>query len=284
MRVLPLILIAIALPAAQGVAPLPPGVERWWETRPFGDPVGTPEIYKKTPSMDLYLWISQPDGGGEGKSHPAMIFFHGGGWKTHNPGMFRGWAQSAVKLGIVAVIADYRSTTDDKVDKKALMGDARSAMRHVHRHARRLGVDPQRIGACGGSAGAHLAISLALITDADIDDPADDAGIPYRPAVLTTFAGIVDVGAWQKRPDSEKDLSPLFRLDAHHLPPPIWMCYGGDDPARGPGEIFATKVRELGGVAEVIAEPGQPHTYKGHAEEWAAFVKRHLLTRPQLTP
>ncbi len=45
------------------------------------------------------------------------------------------------------------------------VADVRRAIRHIRLHAARHGIDPQRLGVTGGSAGGHLSLMLGLASD-----------------------------------------------------------------------------------------------------------------------
>ena len=64
---------------------------------------------------------------------------------------------------MVAIAADYRVHKRHGAMIADCVSDAQSAIRWVRVHADRLGVDPERIAAGGGSAGGHLAASTAVI-------------------------------------------------------------------------------------------------------------------------
>lgn len=53
----------------------------------------------------------------------------------------------------------------------AALEDAQRAVRFVRHHAARFGIAPERIGACGGSSGGHLACLLGTL--AGLGDPGD---------------------------------------------------------------------------------------------------------------
>lgn len=90
---------------------------------------------------------------------PAIIYIHGGGWTK---GDKRGQGIDAVlgyaAKGYVSISVNYRLD----VDKMACIEDVKCATRWLRAHAKEYNVDPNRIGAAGNSAGAHLALMLAV--------------------------------------------------------------------------------------------------------------------------
>ncbi len=62
---------------------------------------------------------------------------------------------------------------------KECVADGKSAVRYLRVNAARLGLDPNRIAAGGGSAGGHVAAATGTLPG--LDDPADDTSVSSRP-------------------------------------------------------------------------------------------------------
>ena len=75
--------------------------------------------------------------------------------------------------GMVAISADYRVKRTHGVTPFECVEDGRAAIAFLRRHAERLGIDPSRICAAGGSAGGHVAACTACRAD-----PPDATGSP----------------------------------------------------------------------------------------------------------
>lgn len=117
--------------------------------------------------LDLYL-PGTPGEGPDQDGRPAVIHFHGGGWRmgersSLGPGV-DGFGLSPIEqlvdAGFVVASADYRLT--DVATFPAQLLDARAAVRWLRAHAAHYGVDPRRIYAWGDSAGGHLAALVGL--------------------------------------------------------------------------------------------------------------------------
>lgn len=115
---------------------------------------------------------------------------------------------------------------------KIATGDGLAAMRHVREHvrehAREYGVDPQRIGILGFSAGGMVATAVAVKADA-----------ASRPACAATIYGAYDLAAEGDRvPD---DAAPLFVAvagdDPLNLAPPCIATYQAWAAAGEPAEL-----------------------------------------------
>ena len=95
-----------------------------------------------------------------GQAHPAIVCIHGGGFRA---GSRKGYLAQCIRLaqrGYVAVTVDYRLAP--AAPFPAAVHDVKAAVRYLRASAPRLGIDPERIGVTGGSAGGHLALFLGL--------------------------------------------------------------------------------------------------------------------------
>jgi gluconolactonase len=110
----------------------------------------------------LTLHLARPIGNGK---FPALLFIHGGGWSGGNKNDLKDPIQAAARLGYVAVSVSYRLAPKDLFP--AQIEDVKCAVRWMRAHAGPLQVDPDRIGAIGFSAGAHLAMMLGVMDKGD---------------------------------------------------------------------------------------------------------------------
>lgn len=87
---------------------------------------------------------------------PVVVWIHGGAWKrgSKRTGPF----QCLLDEGIAVVSIDYRLSSEAAFP--AQIQDCKAAIRWVRAHAARYGLDPQKIGVWGYSAGGHLAALL----------------------------------------------------------------------------------------------------------------------------
>ncbi len=93
-------------------------------------------------------------------ARPAVLLVHGGGFRR---GARESYLPTAIKLaqrGYVAVTASYRLAPRHQFP--AAIQDVKAAVRYLRANAGRLGIDPERIGAMGGSAGGQLVLLLGL--------------------------------------------------------------------------------------------------------------------------
>ena len=107
---------------------------------------------------DLYL----PKGAKAGaKAAPALVAVHGGGWVQGVRSAFQYWGPHLASRGVALFAVSYRLATKGRMFPQALH-DVLAAVQFVRGKAGEFGIDPQRIGLLGASAGAHLSALAAL--------------------------------------------------------------------------------------------------------------------------
>src|SRR4030095_4286275 len=123
------------------------------------------EVYKKIGATELNLYVYEPPNHKSADRTPAIVFFFGGGWNAGSPAQFEQQCRYLASRGMVAMTADYRVASRPAAQVVDCIKDAKSAVRWIRTNAARLGIDPNRIVAGGGSAGAHIAAAAANIRD-----------------------------------------------------------------------------------------------------------------------
>ena len=156
------------------------------------DNVSPDEIleYKNTPQGKLFLHTYYPDNWKKTDKRPAVVFFFGGGWNGGSYTQFSRHADYLASRGMVAFAADYRIKSKHKTEPKACVSDGKSAVRWIRGNAAKLGVDPKKIIAGGGSAGGHVAATTATIKA--FDESSDDLSISPKPQALLLFNPVID--------------------------------------------------------------------------------------------
>jgi acetyl esterase/lipase len=115
-------------------------------------------VYAQYPRRELKLDLYLPPGGGQ-RTRPGLIVVRGGGWRSGDKDAFSFIAGQLAKEGFVAASVEYRTSSEAKFP--AAVNDVKAAVRWMRAHATMYGIDPNAIGAIGGSAGAHLVAMLA---------------------------------------------------------------------------------------------------------------------------
>jgi acetyl esterase/lipase len=248
-----------------------------------GDPqraksAGTPEggerhVYKDVGGAKLPLYVYRPAGHKAAAKVPAIVFFFGGGWKSGSPSQFEPQCKALASRGMVAVTVEYRVASRYPVKVKDCVEDAKSAMRWVRGHAAELGVDPDRIAAGGGSAGGHLAASVAVIDD--FNAATDDAEASAKPNAMVLFnpalalarderlsdaylARITAGGAERAGVQPER-ISPLTYAATKQAP--CIMFFGTADPLLEGAELYRKDSEKAGNDCRIVTYEGQGHGF-----------------------
>ena len=95
----------------------------------------------------------------EEKNRPAVLFIHGGGWIEGDRSQLRGYGILLARLGFVCMCNSYRLSNESIWP--AQIQDVNCAIRYLRANATDLGLDPERIGVSGNSAGGHLSLMAA---------------------------------------------------------------------------------------------------------------------------
>lgn len=120
-------------------------------------------IYSRAGGLELRLDIARPAQGSG--PFPAVVYFHGGGWQAGKRQDGHGQIRFLASQGYVGISVSYRFVPE--FPWPAQVHDAKTAVRYVRTHAQALQIDPNRIAAAGDSAGAYLALMLALTAPED---------------------------------------------------------------------------------------------------------------------
>ncbi len=237
-------------------------------------------VYKKTPQGELSIHVSYPPGWKASDKRPAIVFFFGGGW---NGGTVKQFAPQAAYLagrGMVAARADYRVWSRQKATPDKCVEDARSAIRWMRANAAKLGIDPNKVCASGGSAGGHLAIATAVVKGGDADT--DDKSISAGPNLLVLYNPVMDTTIYRGKiatDEMARRLSPMHNI-TKDLPPAIFY-YGSADSFYKPVKPLPARAAELKLDLAVQVAPGQKHGFFNRPPwlQRTAYLTDQFLTR-----
>ncbi len=247
-------------------------------------------VYGRKYGAALTMDVIRPKTGGNGL---GLLFMASGGFVS-SPGMiqppiFKPFVDRGYTVFGVVHACQPRFQVDE------IVADVNRASRFVHAHAKEYGVDPDRLGVYGGSAGGHLSLMLGTAGgpgDPSAADPIDRES--SRVKAVACFFPPTDLLNWGG-PGLERihktDHLPPFRaaFDYRELDPATMLWEPITDEAR-----LREKARAVSPITHV--SPDDPPTFiiHGDADELvplqqsqtfaakldAAGVENSLIVRP----
>ena len=252
--------------------------------------------YASVNGTELHLDVYEPAGRGTG-TRPAVVLIHGGGWASLDKRTMRGMGQFLARAGYVAFSVDYRLVQGDQNSWPAQHDDVQRAVRWARANAAQYGVNPERIGAFGHSAGAQLA---ALLGMEDTRDNSDAALAKYSSKVqavvdvsgpsdftreheseaefLTDFFG----APYSVNPEAWRGASPVYHVSKDDAP--FLIVHGTEDqavPISQAQELFDKL--QAAGVPVSFVKVNDAHTFQSPevrrqlAFESLGFFNRYLI-------
>ena len=221
---------------------------------------------------DLYLPADVP----KGRSCPGVVIIHGGGWSGGDKGAGReiNIGTTLAQHGYVCMSINYMLASKDNnaVTWPQNLHDCKTAVRWLRKNAARLQLDPDHIGAIGGSAGGHLTAMLAVTEAKDGLDPKGPYGeFPCRIQAAVDLYGPADLLAWhdismfrKKRADAPelyRAASPATYADKND--PPILILHGTADKTVDvqQSKDFAAALAKAGTPHELVIVEDAPHSF-----------------------
>jgi len=113
--------------------------------------------------FDLLLDLVVPAGSGP---WPLVVWVHGGGWANGSRLPIPGAVTRLLPRGYAVASIDYRLS--GQAVWPAQIQDCKAAIRFLRANAGTYGLDPNRIGVMGSSAGGHLVAALATMGDVGV--------------------------------------------------------------------------------------------------------------------
>ena len=121
----------------------------------------TVEVYKSTAQRDLHLHIFEPaETDAIDDRSGAVVFFHGGGFRSTRVEQFHSQAESLADAGITGILAEYRVTAEGTTRADAV-ADGADAVALLRTAVVRFGFDQDRVAVAGSSAGGALAVEVS---------------------------------------------------------------------------------------------------------------------------
>lgn len=238
------------------------------------------EVYKTVGDVKLNAYIYEPEGHKQSDARPAIVFFFGGGWANGSPAQFEQQCKYLAGRGMVAITADYRVASRHGVKAVSCVADGKSAIRWVRANAQRLGIDPERIVAAGGSAGGHVAASTGVIRGRD--ESGEDEKISSVPNAMVLFNPAVVLANVEGKFELDKErgsrlgdrmgVEPTELSPVHHIRkglPPTLILHGKADSGvpYKTVEIYTELAKEAGNRCELAGYEGQGHGFFNYGNQ-----------------
>jgi acetyl esterase/lipase len=194
-------------------------------------------------SFELLMDVAFPKKSGDQRL-PAVVYLHPGGFRSGSRSSGRAFIIAMAQGGYVAATVDYRLA--GQAHYPAAVHDCKAAIRFLRANADELGIDPDRIGVWGTSAGGHLAALVATSADvAELEGSVGTTGVSSAVACAATVSGSSDFTAEHLRrqghaileewfgqplkdiPDQLKQASPVTHVDLDD--PAMLIIHGEND-------------------------------------------------------
>lgn len=231
--------------------------------------------YKNVGDRALQAHIVSPDGHSSSTEAPAVVFFHGGGWRVGSPETGFAYAEALAEHGVVTVAVEYRLTDVATLDD--IIRDATSAVRWTRENAGQLGIDTGKIVSFGHSAGGHLAGATAMLSG--FDEAGENAHVSSRPNALALLApypaSVETAGEHLPSGASVGDYEP--RLHLRGDAPPSLIIQGSEDELVLPAvsAAYQEALENAGANATLSMVEGVDHYFRADAEK--AQVSERLV-------
>lgn len=211
--------------------------------------------------------------------HPALVFFHGGGWMRGSLDGYDGLCRLLCTLADVAVVSvDYRLAPEHPFP--AGFEDCYAAAVWTAENAADLTFDPDRIAVGGDSGGGNLAAAVALAAR-DMGGPSIAHQVLIYPAVIAPALEwfdsydenaegyLLEMDAVEYYYDEyvgspahlgNAYLSPLRARSLAGLPPATVLT-AGYDPLRDEGAAYVERLEDAGVPVDHLHYPAQIHAF-----------------------
>ncbi len=258
-------------------------VIRWWDNRtaPHSNGETEDEAFDKKGnvihSSETAFYLFKADEAVN--TRRSVVIFPGGGYYKLSIN-FR-LAEWFAKHGVTAMFVKYRLPNGVK---EVPLEDAQAAMGYLRKHAKRLNIDPSKVGVCGNSAGGHLAAYVSNFTP-DNEKPA--WAILFYPVITEpewhthnyTFRNLLG----KERTPAEKQYYALENRVTSATPPTMILVTDDDTTVPNISSLLYYEALKRHGVkAAMHIYPSGGHGWAGrkgyiyrssflsHIEDWLA--------------
>jgi len=234
---------------------------------------------------------AKPNGAG-------VVFMVSGGWFSSHEAINIGWCRPFLDRGYTVFTVVHGSQPKFVVTE--ILEDINRAVRFIRHNAAKYGVDPNKLGITGGSAGGHLSLMMAVKGGkgkADAKDPIDRESSEIQSVACffppTDFLNYnkpdddaVGVGTLQGfksgfgprsdtaegRQELGREISPIYFIQSNT--PPILIIHGDADKLVPiyQAEQFVKRCQEAGVKAKLVVREGKAHGWAGIEKDLPIFA------------
>ncbi|MSU59313.1 MAG: alpha/beta hydrolase [Pedosphaera sp.] len=228
----------------------------------------------------------------------GIAFMVSGGWFSSHEAINPGYYRPFLDRGYTVFTVVHGS--NPKFNVTEIVPDIHRAIRFIRHNAEKYGVNADKLGITGGSAGGHLSLTMAVKGDkgkADAKDPVDresseiqcvacffpptdflnysqpgeDAvGVGTLKDFKTGFGPRSDTA--EERQKLGREVSPIYFI--HSNQPPILIIHGDADKLVPiyQAEKFVERSQETGATAKLIVREGKLHGWPDMVKDEEIFA------------
>ncbi len=213
--------------------------------------------YRTDVGNSTVLDLAMPENFGPKTNRPLILLIHGGGWSAGSKDdmVYRYMMIDYALRGYVVANMNYRLVQEAPMP--ACIEDVQKAVAYLKAHAGELGIDPNRIGTYGHSAGGHLSLMAGLT-----------AGVACA-AGGAPPTEIGRAGEWSEH----TEWWPIGYIGKSDVP--FLVLQGAEDPLVRPNltEDWVQKMHKAGSKIDYV---------KVHGDHGVAYDRQLEFTRPAL--
>ena len=212
----------------------------------------------------------------------SLVILPGGGYSVVS--LSFGMAEWLRDNGITAMVVKYRLPNGHK---EVPLEDAAAAIEYMRNNAERLGLDPQKIGVSGSSAGGHLAAWSSVVLEGN-----------HKPNFAVLLYPVISGQIWSPKPQwsTFDELLGHYRtpaeMDAHSVdllvtpqtPPTMILLSDDDDVVPAENSTIYYKALKYHGVkSSMHIYPSGGHGWRGrenfeYRNQWLEATKEWILS------
>ena len=249
-------------------------------------------VYGHKHGMALTFDVYKPKHNGNGT---GILFMVSGGWRSRwrSPERSIDWFRPMLDKGFTVFAVRHGSSPKYVIPE--IIEDVRRSVRFVRLRAKKYGVDPERLGVAGGSAGGHLSLMLGTASDNGNPNSKDEVlRVSNRVAAVVAYFPPTDIRPWINKLEDYPALnfeeekgaacSPLLHVTSDDAP--TLLIHGDKDelvPLEHSEKILAEfKKHKVASQLIVIKDAG--HGFRGEdgkraSEALVGWFEKHLLKK-----